>query len=451
MRWWFVGVQASLNLLLVWLVVSLLGGSLASSLTDPFLLLFLLFSVLLSAWCASRLGREWVREIDREFRAYVAPAFEEEGRLDERAFKRADELRNTLQTTADKYHRRIGHLSTEKSRLEVILDSITEGILVTGQDGRVQLINRALGHLFSVSEEVYGRPTAEIVRQSAVQGAIDDCLEKGVGSEVEVEIGGVAARSLDVHVAPILSGQQCVGVVTVFYDITRLRQLERMRRDFVANVSHELRTPLTSIKGYAETLADGALDDKTAATRFIGIISTNADRLNLLLDDLLDLSRLESEQFRIEKRECDLRRLIDSSMATVRAPAESKGVALQFSMEGEYSVLCDAQHMENALTNLLDNAVKYTPEGGRVEVGLRLEGKRAWIEISDTGIGIPAADLDRIFERFYRVDKGRSRAMGGTGLGLAIVRHVVDAHGEQVSVQSEVGRGTTFGVSFSRI
>jgi len=212
-----------------------------------------------------------------------------------------------------------------------------------------------------------------------------------------------------------------------------------------------LRTPLTSIKGYAETLSDGALDDRTAATRFIGIISTNADRLNLLLDDLLDLSRLESEQFRIEKRECDLRRLIDSSMATVRAPAESKGVALQFSMEGEYSVLCDAQHMENALTNLLDNAVKYTPEGGRVEVGLRLEGKRAWIEISDTGIGIPAADLDRIFERFYRVDKGRSRAMGGTGLGLAIVRHVVDAHGEQVSVQSEVGRGTTFGVSFSRI
>ena len=138
-------------------------------------------------------------------------------------------------------------------------------------------------------------------------------------------------------------------------------------------------------------------------------------------------------------------------MATVRAPAESKGVALQFSMEGEHSVLCDAQHMENALTNLLDNAVKYTPEGGRVEVGLRLEEERAWIDISDTGIGIPAADLDRIFERFYRVDKGRSRAMGGTGLGLAIVRHVVEAHGEQVSVQSEVGRGTTFGVSFTRI
>ena len=233
MRWWFVGVQASLNLLLVWLVVSPLGGSLAGSLIDPFLLLFLLFSVLFSAWCVSRLGKEWVREINREFRAFAAPAFEEEGTLDERAFKRADELRKTLQTTADKYHRRVGHLSTEKSRLEVILESITEGILVTGQDGRVQLINRALGHLFSLSEEVYGRPTAEIVRQAAVQGAIDDCLEKGVGSEVEVEIGGEAARSLDVHVAPIFSGEQCVGAVTVFYDITRLRQLERIRRDFV--------------------------------------------------------------------------------------------------------------------------------------------------------------------------------------------------------------------------
>ena len=175
----------------------------------------------------------------------------------------------------------------------------------------------------------------------------------------------------------------------------------------------------------------------------------NTDRLSLLLDDLLDLSRLESDQFRIEKKQCDLRRLIESSMASVRTTAESKGIALQLEMEGEYSVLCDAQHMENALTNLLDNAVKYTPESGRVDVGMRFEDERVWINVSDTGIGIPSADLDRIFERFYRVDKGRSRAMGGTGLGLAIVRHVVEAHGERVLVESEVAQGTTFSISIS--
>lgn len=449
MRWRLVVIQAVLSLLLVWLVVSRQGSSLEKSLADPLLLFFLLFSILFSSWFASRLGKEWVGEINREFRTFGATAFEDQGSLDEQAFKTADELRQTLQTMVDKYHRRVAHLSTEKSRLKVILESISEAILVTGQDGRAQLANRALSQLFTVGDEMLGRPTAEIVRHAAVQGAIDDCLQNGVEKAIEVEMGVGSVRYLDVHVAPILRGEQFVGAVTVFYDITRLRQLERMRRDFVANVSHELRTPLTSIKGYAETLADGALDDKEAAARFVSIISLNADRLNLLLDDLLDLSRLESEQFRIEKKQCDLRRLIESSMASVRTTAESKRVALQLEMEGKHSVLCDAQHMENALTNLLDNAVKYTPEGGRVDVGMRFEEERVWISVSDTGIGIPSADLDRIFERFYRVDKGRSRAMGGTGLGLAIVRHVVEAHGERVLVESEVGQGTTFSISLS--
>ena len=449
MRWRLVVIQAVLSLLLVWLVVSRQGGSLEKSLADPLLLFFLFFSILFSSWFASRLGKEWIGEINREFRTYGAKAFEEQGSLDEQAFKTADELRQTLQTMVDKYHHRVAHLSTEKSRLKVILESISEAILVTGQDGRAQLANRALSQLFNVGDEMLGRPTAEIVRHAAVQGAIDDCLQNGVEKAIEVEMGVGSVRYLDVHVAPILREEQFVGAVTVFYDITRLRQLERMRRDFVANVSHELRTPLTSIKGYAETLADGALNDKEAAARFVSIISTNADRLSLLLDDLLDLSRLESEQFRIEKKQCDLRRLIESSISSVRTTAESKRVALQLEMEGEHSILCDAQHMENALTNLLDNAVKYTPESGRVDVGLRFEDERVWVNVSDTGIGIPSADLDRIFERFYRVDKGRSRAMGGTGLGLAIVRHVVEAHGEKVLVESEVGRGTTFRISLS--
>lgn len=452
MQWRIIAIHSGLSIPLVWLVGARWGTvPLEELLKDPMVLAFIFLPGFVIAWWTERSVRRALNRVNEGLRLHGARAFAEGGDAHTAALASVEEIGPTLAPMAVGYQRRLGELGREKSRLEVIIESITEGIIVTGRDGRVLLANRALGRLFNLQGNGQGRSAAEVVRQAAVQQAIESCLQQSRGGTLEVEMaGGGSVLHLDVHVAPILESGACIGVVTVFYDITRLRQLEQMRRDFVANVSHELRTPLTAIKGYAETLADGALDDRMAAERFVGIISSHADRLNLLLDDLLDLSRLESDQFQIDKRVCDLRQLVDNCCAAVRSAADNKKIALQCDIDDEVAVLCDPQHMEQALINLLDNAVKYTPEGGRVGVGMRDIQGVLWLDISDSGIGIPSADQGRIFERFYRVDKGRSRAMGGTGLGLAIVRHVVEAHGEKVQVSSQLGEGTTFSISLAR-
>jgi two-component system phosphate regulon sensor histidine kinase PhoR len=318
--------------------------------------------------------------------------------------------------------------------------------LVVDHDGRVVLANKALANLFGLDPPLEGLLTAEVVRYSAIQDALAGCLAEGRSREMEVELTGAPERHLDMQVAPVFERNECIGAVAVLYDITRLRQLERMRRDFVANVSHELCTPLTAIKGYAEILSDGALDDRETARRFTGIIENHADRLTHLLGDLLDLSRLESDKLEVELTPCELKPLVDASVGSVSQAAAQKQIDIHCDIPPSVKVICDPKLIEHALINLLDNAVKYTPAGGKVRIGTRpVEGTdRLTIYVEDTGIGIPSEDLGRIFERFYRVDKGRSRALGGTGLGLAIVRHIAEVHGEQVTVQSKLGAGTTF-------
>ena len=358
------------------------------------------------------------------------------------------ELGLALEDLIARTRQNIGQLKGENQQLEGILESVPEAILVIDHDGQVVMANASLARLFDLERPLVGRRAVEIVRQTVVQDAIAACLASGRGGDVEISLTGGPERHLDVQVAPIREGEECKGVVTVFYDITRLRQLERMRRDFVANVSHELRTPLTAIKGYAETLTDGALDDREAAARFIGIISSHADRLNRLLDDLLDLSRLESEQMEVELRACELKKIVDTCIGSVGQIAVQKRIAVAADIPSEIQVVCDAKLIEQALINLLDNAVKYTPDDGEVRVGTRpIGGERIAVYVEDTGIGIPSDDLGRVFERFYRVDKGRSRDMGGTGLGLAIVRHIAEAHGERISVESALGKGTTFSLA----
>ena len=356
------------------------------------------------------------------------------------------ELVRPLEELAARIQQRVGQLESENNRLEIILESITEAILVVDRDGRVVLANKALANLFGIDPPIEGLLTAEVVRYSAIQDALSGCLAEGRGRAMEVELTGVPERHLDLQVAPILEGNECIGAVAVLYDITRLRELERMRRDFVANVSHELRTPLTAIKGYAEILSDGAVDDRATARRFTGIIENHADRLTHLLGDLLDLSRLESDQLEVELVPCELKPLVDTSVGSVSQAAAQKQIAIHCDIPPSVKVICDPKLIEHALINLLDNAVKYTPASGKVRIGTRpVEGSdRLAIYVEDTGIGIPSEDLGRIFERFYRVDKGRSRDLGGTGLGLSIVRHIAEVHGEQVSVQSKLGAGTTF-------
>lgn len=360
-------------------------------------------------------------------------------------------------------------LASERTRLRVLLDSISAGILMIDAQGKVLLANQALTTFFGLQASPEGRLYPEVCRSAVAHEAISTVLNLGLAETRELELPG--GRQLEVQAVPVCRDGKTPGAVVVFYDLTRIRMLERMRKDFVANVSHELRTPLTAIKGCAETLADGALHDPEAAARFMKIIQDHAERLTRLLDDLLGLARLEAEQLEVKREVVPLRGIIDTCLSAVSQAAATKGLALQVEADAATLVYCDRRLLEHALINLVDNAVKYTPEGGRIRVwagydpgqeligqcGDRVEilprarkpGRQISVVVMDNGIGIPSTDLRRVFERFYRVDKGRSRAMGGTGLGLSIARHVVEVHGEALWVASTLGAGTAFGFTLS--
>ena len=375
-----------------------------------------------------------------------------------------DDMRRQIQT-------HIGQITLEKSRLEAVLTSITEAILVTDQSGRILMGNQTFEKLFGVSDAIEGRMPIELVRHRDVQDAIEQTLKTGQAAFLDLTRSDDRERHFDVQIAPILQDDHIAGSVTIFYDITELRRLERIRKDFVANVSHELRTPLTTIKGCAATLADGALDDKEASQRFVKMINTHADRLHNLVEDILDLSRIESGALPLELGVYPVHEMVNAVVGQIRPLAKEK--ALTIEINTKENVQCDRKLIEQALLNLLDNAVKYTPEGGKIWIQTRdfkhaenvdedrrnrhgenatqTRKRRIALEVKDTGIGVPLSDMDRIFERFYRVDRGRSRAMGGTGLGLSIVRHIMDAHGERVYVESEQGKGSTFGLTLPRV
>ncbi len=361
-----------------------------------------------------------------------------------------DDMRRQVQT-------HIGQITLEKSRLEAVLTSITEAILVTDQSGRILMGNQTFEKLFGVSDAIEGRMPIELVRHRDVQNAIDQTLKTGQAVFLDLTRSDDRERHFDVQIAPILQDDHIAGSVTIFYDITELRRLERIRKDFVANVSHELRTPLTTIKGCAATLADGALDDQEASQRFVKMINTHADRLHNLVEDILDLSRIESGALPLEIGVYPIQEMINTVVGQIRPLAKEKTLTIEINIKENVQVQCDHKLIEQALFNLLDNAVKYTPEEGKIWIQTRdfKHGEntqiRIALEVKDTGIGIPLSDMDRIFERFYRVDKGRSRAMGGTGLGLSIVRHIMDAHGERVYVESEQGKGSTFGLTLPRV
>lgn len=373
-----------------------------------------------------------------------------------------DDMRRQVQT-------HIGQIILEKSRLESVLTSITEAILVTDQSGRILMGNRTFETLFGVSEAIEGRLPIELVRHRDVQDAIEQTLKTGQAVFLDLIRSDGRESHFDVQVAPILQDDHIAGSVTIFYDITELRRLERIRKDFVANVSHELRTPLTTIKGCAATLADGALDNKEASQRFVQMINTHADRLHNLVEDILDLSHIESGALPLETGVYPVQEMVNTAVGQIHPLAKEKTLAIEINIKENLQVLCDHKLIEQALLNLLDNAVKYTPEGGKIWIQTRdfkqaekdrenrlnrpedienqTRTRRIALEVRDTGIGVPLSDMDRIFERFYRADKGRSRAMGGTGLGLSIVRHIMDAHGERVYVESEQGKGSTFGLT----
>ena len=367
----------------------------------------------------------------------------------EREGDELSELARSLNDTAARLDATIRSLTEERNRSAAVLGSMVEGVAVIGADERVLYCNHAFCQSVGAGmESCQGRTLLEVVRHTDLLALIRRALASGDTVPGEVTFSGerprtFAATAAPVHGEPVRAG----GVVLVLHDISDLRRLERVRRDFVANVSHEFKTPLTAIQGFAETLLGGALEDAQNSRRFLEIIRDHAARLGRLTDDLLKLSQMEAGKLELDLRPVVVADLIDSCLETAQLKAGQKQLAVVVeSSPGLPPVRGDSVRLREVLQNLLDNAVQYTPAGGRITVRAAASDGGIVISVADTGIGIPQADQERIFERFYRVDAARSREVGGTGLGLAIARHLVEAHGGRISVESEVGAGSTFSV-----
>jgi len=285
-----------------------------------------------------------------------------------------------------------------------------------------------------------------VIRNNAIQEIVDRVLHEN--REVitqEVSFTMPEQKTIMINGVPIIKNNIVEGAVFVFHDITELKRLEEIRKDFVANVSHELRTPISSIKGYAETLLDGKVDGEDNVKEFLSIIYQNSNRLANLIDDLLDLSKIESGKMKMEFEPLEILPVVNRCINVLEKSAKEKTLSIKLNIPDKFpKVLGDHKRLAQVFLNLLDNAIKYTPEGGSITVSAASKEKITQIDISDTGIGISEKDLPRIFERFYRVDKAHSRELGGTGLGLSIVKHIVQAHDGQVWVQSMLGQGSTF-------
>jgi two-component system phosphate regulon sensor histidine kinase PhoR len=332
----------------------------------------------------------------------------------------------------------------DQTQQEAVLNSMLEGLLLLDDQGRIQLANRAFSGLFGISLDLRGKTIMEAVRSHELSEVVEMLGSRSRVVDHELRVSHPTPRWLRVNGAAILSDDgQRRGTVLVFHDLTRLKQLESARTDFVANVSHELRTPLSLIKGYVETLLDGAKDNPEVADKFLRTVDRNAERLKLLIDDLLTISELESRAVQLNLQDVNLKRLTEKVLAEFQSRATAKAIRLKAEMS-ELTVRGDAGRLEQVLGNLVDNAIKYgRPEGTVVVAARATEDQRIEVSVRDDGPGIPPESLERIFERFYRVDKARSREQGGTGLGLSIVKHIIQSHQGRVWAESELGKGAT--------
>ncbi len=354
-----------------------------------------------------------------------------------------------LNNMAEQLDEKIRTITMQSSEQEAILTSLREGVIALDNRERVLFVNRAAAALLGLDvEQAIGRLLQEVIRNSDLQKFITHLLSgKPAFAESEITLVHGDNRILQVTGTHLRDAKgERFGVVIVMNDITRLRRLERVRKDFVANVSHELKTPITTIKGFVETLYEGALDDPQSAKAFLDRIAINTERLNAIIDDLLMLSRIEqeSEQGTIPLAPGDLKEIVEGAFTSVEYKARARGVELKISAAQKIVTDVNSTLLEQAVANLLDNAIKYSEAGKTVHVSIERRDGTAAIRVQDEGVGISAEHLPRIFERFYRVDKARSRKLGGTGLGLSIVKHIAQAHGGAVSVESTPGRGSTF-------
>ncbi len=362
------------------------------------------------------------------------------------------ELATVMNDMSARISGQLERISAEKSRLDTILRGMGEGLMVADTRGVVTLTNPAFRTLFALKEEVEGRPLIELTRHPALHEGFRKVVGSGNEQLEEITLRLPEEKTIMTHWVPLLDNGTVQGVVAVFHDISDHKRLEKIRRDFVANVSHELRTPVTIIKGYAETLLSGGLSENPErATRFIEIIYSHSERLAHLIGDLLTLSEIESGDLGMERHPLALDGIVRRVVTLLEPKAQQKGIAVSCTIPSQLpQVLGDRGRLEQVVVNLLDNAIKYTPEGGSVGISVADEGEMVRVSVTDSGIGIPEKDLSRIFERFYRVDAARSRDQGGTGLGLSIVKHIVQIHGGTISVSSVHGSGSTFSFTLQK-
>lgn len=356
------------------------------------------------------------------------------------------QLAKNLERLERAHTSKLSSLHGRMEEIQAILTSMSEGVVATEITGRISIINPAAAELFGLNPgEGVGEFPYKVFPNSELGDIFHQIYVKGYPLQKEIIWPGEPEKVLNLRLAPIRDdyNEEIRGVVAVIGDYTKLRQLETMRRDFVANVSHELKTPLTSIKGFVETLLDGAIEDRDTTKKFITIIYQEAERLNYLIHDLLDISKIESGQMEVKQKEVNLKELVDSIIFSMGSRVHDKKLNLVTEIKVN-RIIADEELLREVIINLLDNAVKYTPEGGTIRLGCFNSAAGFHFYVEDTGIGIPKESIPRIFERFYRVDKGRSREMGGTGLGLSIVKHIIERCGGKVTVTSEFGKGSKF-------
>jgi len=363
---------------------------------------------------------------------------------------RIGRLEEAVESMSVKLAEKIKNLTTERAQISAVLSSMAEGVIAVNSSGKLILVNPAVEKMFGVLEpEILGKSLREALFNNEIAETIDQTLKTNEFIESELEIITPIKRTLDLHCNPIQDDYGLMsGVVCVIHDMTKIKELERYRSDFMANVSHELKTPLTSIRSYTETLLNGAINDQTNNLSFLEKIQKNTLSLAALIDDLLEISKLESKREVGPFEILDAVNIAKKTIEAISEKARGKNIRIIENYSDKIQIKGIEEHIYRAILNLLDNAINYSNEGGEVILSCRKNDGKYEISVEDHGIGIAPEHLSRIFERFYRVDKARAREVGGTGLGLAIVKHVINLHQGQVEVKSEEGKGSTFSLIF---
>ncbi len=411
----------ALGLLVLFIIAALISFRLASSLTKPL---------------------EQITKVARRIKSMDYSARVKVHKQDE-----IGELGNAINAMADSLDVQMTRIQQNENQLESVLDNMINGIVMIDQNGKILLMNRRAEEILGFSaKDLVGRHYAEAKQQYELSQMIKEGLKKHTHLREEITFYFPEERLLDLNIVPIRSGVDSFsGVLLVLQDVSAIRRLERMRSEFVANVSHELKTPITAVKGFAETLLGGAVSDEDTARSFLQIIYDESDRLNRLIGDILELSKIESRRVPLVFSPIELDSFVGRAVTLLEAEAARKNIELSLTAEPGLYVEADEDRLRQIIVNLLSNGINYTAEGGKVTIKVEgLGDDHIRVQISDTGIGIPKKDLPRIFERFYRVDKARSRSSGGTGLGLSIVKHLVELHKGTIAVSSTLGVGTTF-------